>query len=681
MTKRAPLALMILLCLAGLAFSAPAVPDKKGPFGPLDALTPDEITLAVKILTDSKNADANTVYPAVTLMPGEKDVMRAWKPGTPFTRSAFVVLRRNLITYEAVIDLSAKKLVSFTPKPAAQPMIMDFEWDKGRDAFIADPRYKAALEKRKLKEADVFCTPNSAGYFPGDGLDGKRVVKIPCFVKDNGISAVAARPVEGLMGIVDTDSGQVLDVIDNGVVDMPPMPAGYSDADPKLGPALKPIAIMAPQGTNIQVSGNLDIKWANWSLHARADKRAGLILNLIRFQDGARLRDVAYQLNLSEIFVPYMDPDPTWSYRTFMDAGEFGIGYQISSLRPGVDCPLASYYFDLTFPNDIGGTYTRPTALCVFERATGDPSWRHYTAADQYVNGIPQTEMVVRHVATLGNYDYLIDYVFTPQGNITMKVGATGFDAIKGTAVKDMDDPNAAEATKYGNLIAPYTIAPNHDHYFSFRMDLDVDGEKNALVRDSIMPAAIPNSKTRKSLWTVKSDRYAAEGPVAPEHGAAGETWRVINPNEKTGLKYNPGYLIDGAHSVTSVLDKADPPQYRAGFTAYALWATHYAADEQWSAGLYPNLATKDEGLPAFVAQKRSINNEDLVLWYTMGFRHVPRPEDYPILPTYWHEVTLRPSFFFDKDPSMTFNPGILAPPPAEKPSDKQPTKQPKKKP
>jgi primary-amine oxidase len=62
------------------------------------------------------------------------------------------------------------------------------------------------------------------------------------------------------------------------------------------------------------------------------------------------------------------------------------------------------------------------------------------------------------------------------------------------------------------------------------------------------------------------------------------------------------------------------------------------------------------------VANKRGINNEDLVIWYTMGFRHTPRPEDFPLLPTFWHEMTLRPAFFFDRDPSMTFNPGQLQP-------------------
>src|SRR5215469_10753633 len=130
--------LFVLLLAAGLGLAAPAAPGIKGPTHPLDALTPDEIALAVKILKDGKNADADTVYPAITLDPGSKEAMRSWTPGTPFTRSAFVVLRKNLITSEAVIELTNKKLVSITPMPGAQPMIMDFEWAKARDNFMKD---------------------------------------------------------------------------------------------------------------------------------------------------------------------------------------------------------------------------------------------------------------------------------------------------------------------------------------------------------------------------------------------------------------------------------------------------------------------------------------------------------------------------------------------------------------
>ena len=633
----------------------PAEPDH-----PLDALLPAEIAQVVALLKANGSADDGTVYPAITLKPANKQAMWDWKPGTPYTRAAFVVLRRNLVTYESVVDLTNKKVVSVTAKAGAQPMIMDYEWLKVRDELVADPRFKDAIAKRKLKDSEVFCTPNSAGNFPGDSFEGKRILKVPCFSNVNQPSPYSGRPIEGLLGIVDVDNGIVLDVIDNGAIETPPMPDGWGSALPKPTAALKPVAMTAPNGTNITLDGNLNVNWANWSMHLRPDKRAGVIVNLVRFNDGTKLRQIAYQMNLSEVFVPYMDPEKTWSYRTFMDAGEFGLGYMISSLKPGVDCPVASYVLDVTLPNDIGGTFTRPNALCIFERSTGDPAWRHYAAGSKSIVGVPQSELVIRHIPTLGNYDYVVDYVFTPQGAIKLRIGATGFDAIKSSTAKNATEAASIEASAYGTLIAPYTIAPNHDHFFSLRLDLDIDGGKNVLERDTVVPSLIANSKTRKSLWTLQTDRYAAEGPIESAHQSAGERWLIKNPNVATALGYNPAYEIDLGHSTTSVLDRADPPQRRAGFTSFRLWATQYAEGEDWAAGLYPNQSSKDEGLPQFVSQKRSINNEDMVLWATLGFRHIPQPEDYPLLPTVWHEVSLRPAFFFDRDPSVTFNPGIL---------------------
>jgi primary-amine oxidase len=656
---------LVALLLIVIAFGSAQAAPPDGPFHPMDALTPSEIEATVKLLKDAGDADKDTTYPAVTLREAPKDDIRKWQQGQSFTRAAFVILRKNSKTFEAIVDLTARKITSFTEKLGEEPMIMDYEWVAGRDKFMADPRFKAAIAKRGLKDMkQVFCTPNSAGTFPGDGFEGRRILKIPCFSGENRLHPLLARPIEGLMGIVDSNTGEVLDVLDRETVELPAAPKGYGVDLPKLDKVTNPIAMIAPEGPNIELSGNLEIKWNRWQMHARADKRAGLILSLIKFDDGKRLRDIAYQMNVSELFVPYMTADPTWSYRTFMDAGEFGMGYLIASLKPGVDCPPNAIFIDLTFPNDVGGTYTRPAALCVFERANGDPAWRHYVASTKSVAGVPQVELVVRHIPTVGNYDYVVDYVFSPQGNITLRVGATGFDAVQSSAAANMESSTALADTAYGTLIAPYNVAINHDHYFNFRLDLDVDGQQNSLVRDAFFAEPARDSKTRRSLWTLKTGRYTAEGPIVPDHMATGgETWRVVNSNEKTDLKFNPSYWIDTHHQPTSILDPTDPPQIRAGFTSQTLWVTKRRDDQYWAAGLYPNLSTKDEGLPSFVAKKEPITNEDLVVWYTMGFRHAPRPEDFPILPTFWHEMTLRPAFFFDHDPSMTFNPGALEPP------------------
>jgi primary-amine oxidase len=340
-----------------------------------------------------------------------------------------------------------------------------------------------------------------------------------------------------------------------------------------------------------------------------------------------------------------------------MDAGEFGLGHLISPLDPGIDCPPDALMVDLLFHADDGGSYTRPRALCVFERATGDPAWRHWSSSRKKVDGRPEIELVVRYIPTLGNYDYVIDYVFSPRGTIKLRVGATGFDALKSVASADMDSPTAAADTAYGNLIAPYTVAPNHDHYINFRLDLDIDGQANSFVRDTF-ELERPKEGLRRSLWKIKTQRYRTEGPIVPDHAErGGAVWRVVNNGTRNALKQKPSYILHGAHDPTSILLEDDPPQLRAQFSAHNIWVSAYKPGEYWAAGTYPNLSTKDEGLPLFVGDGESIADRDLVVWYTMGFRHVTRPEDFPILPTLWHEMTLRPANFFSRDPSSMLNP------------------------
>ncbi len=628
------------------------------PQHPMDALTPEEIARTVQILKTAGFASDATRYPALTLQELPKAEILEWKEGEPFTRRAFVISRENNETSETIVDISARKVLSHVKVPGAEPMIMDADWALARDNFMADARFKAALKRRGYADKNsVFCTPNSAGYYPTENYENRRILKVPCYDDDQALHPLLARPIEGLMGVVDTNSGEVLDVIDHQIVPLPAAPQGYGGTTPEPNAPAKRVEITNPDGTNIKLSGNIEIAWDKWSFHIRADKRAGVILSLAKFDDGANHRLIAYQMNISEMFVPYMDPDPTWRYRTFLDAGEFGLGYLISSLEPEIDCPPEAIIADLTFPDDVGGTYTRPKALCIFERATGDPAWRHYSSGSGKVTGRAETELVVRHIPTLGNYDYIVDYVFAPRGSITLRVGATGFDAIKSSAAKDMESESAIVDSEYGYLIAPYTIAPNHDHYFSYRLDLDVDGSENVMLRDAIIPEAIANSAVRKSLWRVHTKTIDTEGPIEPDHMArGGEAYRLSNPNQKTNLKYNPSYWIDTHHQSTSILDPTDPPQTRANFSAHSLWVTKYKPDELWAAGAYPNLSRGGDGLPQFVEDQEAITNTDIVIWYTMGFRHTPKPEDFPILPVFWHEMTLRPAYFFDRDPSSKLN-------------------------
>jgi primary-amine oxidase len=94
-------------------------------------------------------------------------------------------------------------------------------------------------------------------------------------------------------------------------------------------------------------------------------------------------------------------------------------------------------------------------------------------------------------------------------------------------------------------------------------------------------------------------------------------------------------------------------PQKRAGFSSHQLWVTPYDPSEFYAAGVYVSGSKGSDGLQEWIKKNRSIQNTDIVAWYTLGFHHVPRPEDWPQMPIMWYDFIIRPFHFFPKSPVM----------------------------
>jgi primary-amine oxidase len=90
----------------------------------------------------------------------------------------------------------------------------------------------------------------------------------------------------------------------------------------------------------------------------------------------------------------------------------------------------------------------------------------------------------------------------------------------------------------------------------------------------------------------------------------------------------------------------------RARFVDHHVWVTPYRENEKYAAGDYPNQSSGGDGLARWTAEDRTLQNEDVVFWYTFGHTHIPRPEDYPVMPTAYIGFLLKPNGFFDANPA-----------------------------
>ena len=377
-------------------------------------------------------------------------------------------------------------------------------------------------------------------------------------------------------------------------------------------------------------------------------------MSTVGYEDGGRVRSVLYEGSLSELFVPYMDPDAGWYFKTYMDAGEYGIGKLAVELEPQLDCPSNARFFDADFADDYGVPYPRERTVCLFERFAGDIAWRHSEAETGQTEVRRRTDLVLRSISAIGSYDYVFDWVFRQDGTIKVDVGAKGVPQVKAVASSTIDDAQGSSAIEFGRMVAEHTVAVNHDHFLSFRLDLDVDGRRNTFLHERLRSRRLDGPGPRMSVWTVDSR------PLATEQAArlridleSPALWRIVNPDVVGPVGYPVGFQLKPGINAVSLLSPDDFPQLRAGFTDFHLWVTPHDRQERYAAGLYPNQSKGGDGLPRWTSADRSIENTDIVLWYTMGLHHVVRAEDWPVMPTTWSGFELRPFDFFQRNPAL----------------------------
>ena len=623
---------------------------------PLEPLTGEEIAAAMAILRASGRLGEKARIVLVTLQEPPKDLVLGWLAGDSVPREAFIQILDNVDghVYEAVVSLTQNAVVGWEHIPGVQPSIMIDEFFECEEAVKAHPAFQAALARRGVSDMSlVMVDPWSAGWY-GDESNlyaDRRVLRAMAWVRtapgDNGY----AHPLEGVAVLFDLNTQEVLEVIDTGVVPVPPQPGNYArefvsqfSETGDYRRDLKTFEVVQPDGPSFRVSGH-EVQWQKWSFRIGFTPREGLVLYTVGYQDGGRVRPILYRAALCDMVVPYGDPGYNHYHKNAFDCGEYGIGMLANALELGCDCLGEIRYFDSYMTSSRGEVVHMPNVVCMHEEDYGI-LWKHVDWRSNHTEVRRSRRLVVSFIATVGNYEYGFFWYFYQDGTIQYEIKLTG---IMHTAALP-----AGETRKYGTMIAPGLYAPNHEHSFNIRMDMMVDGPKNSVheVHCEMEPEG-PDNPAGNGYFatsTLLQTEQEAQQLVDPLRG---RYWKIVNPHVTNGLGQPVAYKLAPGENTAAFQHPSAFVSRRAGYMSKHLWVTPYDADELYATGKYPNQSQADAGLPAYTKNDRAIEDTDVVVWYTLTHNHIPRPEDWPVMPVGYTGFHLKPVGFFDRNPAL----------------------------
>ncbi len=617
---------------------------------PLEPLTAQEIEVAVAIVRSQQDIGDSFRFARVMLHEPPKAAVLHFKPGNKVEREAFLVLLDNATgqTYEAIVSLTQAAVTTWKHIPNVQPNIMSDELVDCEAAVKAHPAFQAALAKRGITDLDlVVVDPWAIGNFGIAEEEGIRLSRALCWLRSTPTSNHYARPIDGLVPVVDLNTMEVIRIEDAGVVPVPPEAGNYApEFIPQFRQDIKPLTITQPDGSSFTVDGH-EIIWQKWRMRIGFNPREGLVLYTVSYTDAGQVRPILYRASLAEMVVPYGDPRPQHVRKNAFDIGEHGIGMLTNSLTLGCDCLGEIYYFDAYITDSRGDLAKIENAVCLHEE---DYSilWKHQDWRLESTEVRRSRRLVLSFIATIDNYEYGFYWHFYQDGTIQYEVKLTGI-LLCGAL---------ADTAKYGTLVAPELNALNHQHIFNMRLDFDLDGVNNSVyeINTEAEPMGVDNPYGNAFYIkpTLLSTEQVAQRTI---NSLSARYWKIVNPTVHNRLGQPVGYrLLPGENTLPFAHPQA-PIMKRAGFTSKHLWVTPYAPDENYPAGNYPNQHPGNDGLPLWTQANRSVENTDIVVWYTFNHNHIPRPEDWPVMPAASIGFTLKPDGFFTANPALDVPP------------------------
>ncbi|KEZ43302.1 Diamine oxidase [Scedosporium apiospermum] len=282
-------------------------------------------------------------------------------------------------------------------------------------------------------------------------------------------------------------------------------------------------------------------------------------------------RSLFYRVSLSEMSIPYADPRHPYHKKTAFDLGDLGAGVTANNLQLG------------------------------------------------------SRELVLQTIMTVSNYEYILAFILTQAGDLTYEVRATG---ILSTQYIHPD----ANANR-GTVVHPRVLAAHHQHIFSLRIDPMIDGFNNTVMYGEAV--AIPRSEANPH----GTGYYETQQVVQVSGGfdldiSKNRVFKIVNNTVRNAINKEPvGYKIMVPDFQKLLADTESFHYRRVEFADHNIYVTKYRPQELYAGGQYTNQSGGGHGVRSWAARSENVENEDIVVWVQFGINHIPRIEDFPVMP------------------------------------------------
>jgi len=635
---------------------ADTIRDMQHPLDPLSALEQEQIVAHAQTVW---NLQPFHVFSSVQLEEPTKEEIRLWESGleidgndqkNSIDRTVRVTIwnPQTALVSEGLITVDGT-VKGWKEIPGVKALVTNMESDAAIKVASSDPGVLAALKRRGIDSAasvHMEAWPIGASI-PAHLDDGRRLIWTPMWQKITPNDNFYAHPISGLHAIVDIDALEVVGLEDQGDIPVPQKPGPYR-ADQTGGDIhLKPLVIHQPDGPSFIVE-DWKVTWERWQFRIGFDQREGLVIHDVHFEDTNGLRKIAHRLSISELVIPYGDPSQGTYRKNAFDTGEYGLGNFTNSLILGCDCLGEIYYLDVAVTESDGTVRTIKNGICMHEEDFGI-LWKHVDV-DGHTEVRRARRFVASSIVTVNNYEYGYFWYFYQDGSIEFEAKLTGI-VLTVADHPGADHPSATE-------IEPGLFAPYHQHILCARLDLDIDGSNNSVLEvDSFAHPRGEKNPHGGAFETIETLVKSEQESGRLLDVMKSRYWKIVNPSRKNHVNQPVGYKLVPGHNTYPLTLPESVLGKRAGFMYKHLWVTKQTMAERYPAGDYPFAHAGGAGIPEWVSANRNLEDEDLVLWYVFGTNHIPRTEDWPVMPVERVGFHLKPSGFFARSPAMDVAP------------------------